>query len=207
MLIPFENLPISTPVRGIIHIGAHECEERQGYLRHFNIGDDKVVWIDAIREKTQMMKQKNPSLRIYNECISKCDSETVSFMITNNYQSSSILKLKTHTTEHPGVFETKRISLQTKTLKTFYEENNISPSDLNFLNLDIQGAELMALEGAGDVLNNIDYIYTEVNIDELYEGCCLMHEIDDYLSKYNFTRVLVKMTQHGWGDAFYRRDV
>lgn len=203
MLIPFENLPITTPVRGIIHIGAHECEERSGYMKYFNMGDTNVVWIDALCEKTQMMKKKYPMLRIYNECISKIDDETVSFMIANNFQSSSILNFKTHMTQHPGVYETKRISLQTKTLKTFYEENHISPTDLNFMNLDIQGAELMALEGAGDILNDIDYIYTEVNIDELYEGCCLLHEMDAHLSKYYFKRVLINMTKHGWGDAFY----
>ncbi len=35
----------------------------------------------------------------------------------------------------------------------------------NFLNLDIQGAELKALKSMGDYLNNVDYIYTEVNSD------------------------------------------
>jgi len=36
--------------------------------------------------------------------------------------------------------------------------------DIHF-NLDIQGAELKALKSMGDYLNNVDYIYTEVNSD------------------------------------------
>ena len=61
----------------------------------------------------------------------------------------------------------------------------------------------MALRGAEDILNFIDYIYIEVNIIELYEKCALLYEIDDYLLKFNLIRVKICMTSHGWGDAFY----
>jgi len=30
-----------------------------------------------------------------------------------------------------------------------------------------------------------------------------MPEIDDFLAKYKFKRVLTSMTQYGWGDALY----
>jgi hypothetical protein len=93
--------------------------------------------------------------------------------------------------------------MATKTLKTFYKENSLNVADYNFMNLDIQGAELLALRGAGDILKNFDYIYTEVNIEELYDGCCLMNEIDEYLKQFGFKRVITEMTQYGWGDAFY----
>ena len=33
-----------------------------------------------------------------------------------------------------------------------------------------------------------------------------MNEIDTYLSKYNFKRVLTNITEHGWGDALYILD-
>jgi hypothetical protein len=52
-------------------------------------------------------------------------------------------------------------------------------------------------------LNNIDYIYTEINEKYLYEDCALVNEIDNYLSLFNFKRVETSMTPHGWGDAFY----
>jgi FkbM family methyltransferase len=203
MLIHFQRLPVTKRIKGVIHIGAHECEERDGYLQYFKISDDNIIWIDALEEKTKQMKEQKPSLRIFNECISNKDDETISFMVTNNFQSSSMLNFKTHSIEHPHIHETNRISMKTKKLATFYKENGIISSDFNFMNLDIQGAELLALEGAGDILNDIDYIYTEVNINEVYENCCLLHEIDNFLLKYNFKRVLISMTNHGWGDAFY----
>jgi FkbM family methyltransferase len=203
MLINFEKLPITKNIRGIIHIGAHECEERMGYIKHFGINDNNTIWIDAIKTIVEKMKSTIPNLRIFNECISNTDNNIVSFMVTNNYQSSSMLNLKTHKKEHPHIHEIDRLLISTKTIQTFYKENNINSSDFNFMNLDIQGAELMALQGAGDILHDIDYIYTEVNTAELYEGCCLIEDIDTYLSKYNFKRVLTEMTQYGWGDAFY----
>ena len=44
--------------------------------------------------------------------------------------------------------------------------------NVNFLNLDIQGAELKALKSLQDYLHKVDYIYTEVNVDYLYVDCC-----------------------------------
>ena len=39
MLIDFRSLDIKKPVKGVIHVGAHDCEEREPYLSNFNITD------------------------------------------------------------------------------------------------------------------------------------------------------------------------
>lgn len=205
MLIKFDRLPILQPVRGVIHIGAHECEERGGYVTCLGLDDSKIVWIDALKEKVEEIKAINRDIMIYNECISDKDDDKVSFMVTDNYQSSSMLNFKTHAIEHPHVKEKERILMKTKTLKTFYADNGINDKDYNFMNIDIQGAELLALKGAGNILKGMDYLYLEVNVAELYEGCCLLPEVDEYLSSYGFKRVVTEMTSHGWGDAFYTR--
>ena len=129
------------------------------------------------------------------------------FYITNNLQSSSILKLKEHLLEHPDIYETERIEMKTKTLKTFYDENKFNYDQFNFMALDIQGAELLALKGAKEIINFIDYIYIEVNIKELYENCALLDEIDEYLNNFGFKRDNILLTQHGWGDAFYSKHI
>ena len=71
--------------------------------------------------------------------------------------------------------------------------------------LDIQGAELLALEGAEEILTKIDYIYLEVNTKELYENGAKLEDVEHYLDKFNFKRQTMYMTPHGWGDAFYVR--
>ena len=203
MLIPFDQLLLTKQVKGVIHVGAHECEERNGYLYNFNLDDSKIIWIDAISEKVNLMKSNNPNLIIFNECVSNKDGEDVSFMVTNNYQSSSMLNFKTHAIEHSQIVETHRLQLKTKTINTIFTENNLNPENYNFLNLDIQGAELLALKGSSNILPHIDYIYSEINVNELYENCVLIDELDDFLDKNGFQRIQTQMTHHGWGDAFY----
>lgn len=205
MLINFDKLPQHN-IKGVIHIGAHECEEKKGYNNYFKLTDDKIIWIEALKEKVDYVKNTiGNNILIFNECIHEEDNKIISFMVSNNYQSSSILNFKTHLTQYPDIYETHRITMRTKTLNTFYKENSLNAADYNFMNLDIQGTELLALRGASDILNNIDYIYTEINVDELYEGCCLVNDIDKYLETFGFKRVITEMTSHGWGDAFYSK--
>jgi len=120
-------------------------------------------------------------------------------------QSSSILELYKHLEEHPEVIEIERRQLKTITLNTLYENNNIPYDRYDFINLDIQGAELKALKGMEEYLNNVDYIYTEVNSDYVYKGCALIGELDQYLIQFGLHRVETKWTDYKWGDAFYIR--
>jgi FkbM family methyltransferase len=208
MLIDIFQLKFIKGVNGIIHIGAHDCEERFKYLSRFNeVTDDDIIWIDALKHKVEEMQSKNSSIRIYNECIGNNDNESVIFKVTNNYQSSSFLSLKEHLIEHPDIHEIAQIEMKTKTLKTFYDQNNLKYDKYNFMALDIQGAELLALKGASEILNTVDYIYIEVNTKELYESCALLPEIDEYLFSFGFSRDNILMTEHGWGDAFYTKHI
>ena len=75
--------------------------------------------------------------------------------------------------------------------------------EFNFLNFDIQGAELKALKGMEEYLDKVDYLYTEVNSDYVYKDCALITEIDDYLKQFNLVRVETSWTDCKWGDAFY----
>ena len=93
--------------------------------------------------------------------------------------------------------------VKNKRMDTYYNENNIPLNFANFLNIDIQGAELLALKGMGDILYNFDYVYTEVNKNYIYKNCAIIEEIDNYLSNYNFKRVETCWTNYEWGDAFY----
>jgi len=140
---------------------------------------------------------------VYNALITDKDDEETAFNISNNVQSSSVLEFETHSQEHPWVVYVDKINIKSITIDTFFEKNNIDASKYNFWNFDIQGAELMALKGAVKSIKYAKALYLEVNEKELYKNCAIITEIDEFLSKYNFKRVLTKMTQHGWGDALY----
>jgi FkbM family methyltransferase len=167
------------------------------------IGDNDTLWIEAIGEIVAYVKKINENINIVQAVITDKDDEELSFMITNNKESSSIFNFGTHAIEHPHVFEIERRRLKSITLNTLFERNNIPHDRFDFINIDIQGAELKALKGAVCILPHIKAIYAEVNEKMLYEGAGLLPELDEYLATFNFTRVITNMTQHGWGDALY----
>lgn len=206
MLITFseiDNILLSNNIKitGALHIGAHDCEELSFYNK-LGLNTNDIIWIDAIEEKVLDSKQKGIQ-NVYHATITDKDDDMVTFNISNNGQSSSVLEFGTHATEHPHVHYIKQITQKTLTIDTFFKKYDINPTKYNFWNFDIQGAELMALKGATNIIQYANAIYLEVNIKELYKGCALMNEIDDFLLKYNFKRVLTNITQHGWGDALY----
>jgi hypothetical protein len=52
-------------------------------------------------------------------------------------------------------------------------------TDVNFLSMDLQGAEGHCLRGATELLANLDYVKTEINKDEVYEVCAKVWELDE----------------------------
>jgi FkbM family methyltransferase len=209
MLINFEDiykilLEKNINITGAFHIGAHECEELK-YYNNLPLKNEDIIWIDAIDSK--VMEAKNRGIiNIYNAVITDKDDEDIVFNVSNNVQSSSVLQFGTHSHEHPDVFYVDEIHTTSITIDTFFKRNNLDASKYNFWNLDIQGAELLALKGASNSIKYAKVMYLEVNEKELYNHGALINEIDDFLSRYNFKRVLTKMTEHGWGDALYVLD-
>ena len=207
MLIPLEALAqhFNLHLRGVLHIGAHECEEQAVYLRH-NVDNSNIYWIEAMEDKVKLMKEKNKDLNIYQAVIDVEDDKEISFNVADNGQSSSILEFGTHAVHHPHVKMIGKKQLKTTRVDTFIKNNKIPIEKLNFLNLDIQGKELDALKSMGDYIQYVQYIYTEVNSEKVYKDCALLPEIDEFLKEKGFVRVACKMWGNcGWGDAFYIR--
>lgn len=205
MLIPlYRVLDIlriySINVKGILHIGAHDCEELEDYNIQ-GIESDKIIWIDAIEEKVNASKKKGIP-NVFCAAISDKEDEII-FNIMNNSASSSILDLDKHALYYPDIKVKEHRIMTTITLNNFFSKNNLDINNYNFWEIDIQGAELLALKGASDLLTYVDAIYIEVNTESLYKNCAKLDEIDEYLKIYNLYRYTISMTPHGWGDALY----
>jgi FkbM family methyltransferase len=206
MLIEFSYLCQKyqfTP-KGIIHIGAHDLEEMSQYLYR---GVSKIVWVegnpDLVSKNSHRVDGTNQKLfhgLVYSE-----DDKEVEFNITNNLQSSSILEFGKHKEYHPHVDLVESRKMTTTRVDSLLEKNEINPEEFDFVNLDIQGVELQALKGFGKYLDNIKYIYTEVNSGEVYKNNDSIEDLDLFLSEFGFKRVETEMTPFEWGDAFYIR--
>ena len=186
--------------QSILHVGAHLCEEINDYEKY--VSRDKIVWIEAIPSKVEECKVLYPNILIEQAVVSDKE-EMITFYISNNGQSSSMLKMGLHQVYYPGIYYTD--IFQCKSIPLHNITTKYSNHRFNFINLDIQGAELKALIGLSNYLGYVDYIYIEVNTNYLYEGCCLITDIDAYLIRFGFIRVETEMTSANWGDSFYKK--
>ena len=204
MLIPFNEITkkYDMKIHGILHIGAHNCEELKDY-NDYGLKNNKIIWVEA-NPKLVEENLKIDNTRIIKNFIC-CDNDIGKsrLNIANNGQSSSILEFGIHKNYYPSIEYTNYVDVNNLRIDTMYKLYNIPFNFANFLNIDIQGAELLALKGMGNIINNFDYLYLEVNKNYLYKNCALVNEIDEYLLKFNFKRIETSWTDQEWGDALY----
>lgn len=184
--------------KNVLHVGAHRGEEHELYSK---LGVENVYWVEANAKIVSEWLLWLPNEKLICEVVGEKDGEIVTFNVSNNNQSSSILELGEHSQLFPDVVYCSSEQRETKTIKTILAENNNPPID--FVNLDIQGAELLALKGFGD-FSTVKHIYTEINSREVYKGCALVEQIDEFLAPHGFERVETQYwNNHPWGDALY----
>lgn len=206
MLIPFRQLAhrYGMKPKGVLHVGAHFGQEAPEYAA---IGCNRMIFIEAIPEVYEKLKENirdYPDAMAINVCISDKNEEGVDFHIANNEgQSSSLLQFGVHAVEHPDVVFTETRKVNTMRLDTLFSDK---PLDCDLLNMDLQGAEMLALKSLGDRLNEFKWLYLEVNKAEVYLGCALIEEIDAYVGQFGFIRIETKgIGNFSWLDAFYAR--
>ena len=191
-------------IHGILHIGAHNCEEL-GFYNQYGLNNSQIIWVEANPKVVEKNLRIDKSRIIKNFICCDTNEGKTKLNIANNCHSSSILELGTHAKSYPSIKYNDFVMVNNCRIDKMYEQDKIPKNFANFLNIDIQGAELLALKGMGDLINFFDYVYLEVNRDYVYKNCALVHEIDDYLSKYNYVRVETSWTKSQWGDALYIR--
>jgi FkbM family methyltransferase len=190
--------------RGIIEVGAWRGNSWSLYDKW---GVKNRCWIEANPVTYQQLRANVP-LEDVTINVAVCDQDSeFPFMITNNDgQSSSLLPFKRHAEVYTTVFVTSTVMVRGRRLDTLVEEHLIDMSQYNFLFMDLQGTEYLALRGFEKNIHKIDYIVAEINYEELYAGCMLVDDFDKYLSDRGFIKVIA--TKHetvGWGDGYYKR--
>lgn len=204
MMIDFNILWRKYGIRpdGVLHVGANTGQEADFY---YNNGVKEVIWVEAHKPTFEKLVEnvKNISGSIcINACVSDKSEESIFSIANNGSQSSSLLQLGTHKEIHP---EVKYIDFEI--VKTDRLDNILKDFKINgnwFLNVDIQGADLIAMKGMGVLLHKFKWINTEVNKKEVYVGCALISEVDEYLLQFGFERKETgDWVADSWTDAFY----
>ena len=196
--------------RGVIHIGANKGQERTLYAEN----GLKVAWVEPIPDifkELQSNLADFPDQTAYNCLIAAEDGKKYQFNVSDNEgSSSSILEPSKELGNLWDKIGFRSIELEALSLPTFVRTKGIDLAAFDILVLDAQGAELLILEGAKEILLSFRYIQCEAVNFEVYSGCCQLPELDAFLSKRGFKqkgRFVLSRSPNGgrqW-DVLYER--
>ena len=139
-------------------------------------------------------------------------SGTKTFHLNRNDVTNSLLPAAADSFDHVPASMTETLStieVPARTLDEFLDDEGIV--DLPILKLDVQGAELIVLDGARRTLDagRIDIVYTEVSFAELYSGGADFCAIRARMAEHRYVLYGLYGLNQGssgllaWGDALF----
>jgi FkbM family methyltransferase len=180
----------------IVHVGAHLAGELRRYEK---LRPRRIVWIEAdpvvaAEMRSRVAATSNPSIKhiCIEAVVTDADGVDTALNVFNNAGASSSIFRSTETlrSKWPGLSETGEVKrARSSRLDTILQNQGVLPDNVDVLVLDIQGAELLCLKGAGAYLDHVVFIGVEASQEPIYEGGVLFPELDGYLNDGGFARI------------------
>lgn len=188
-------------ITGVIHIGAHFGEEN-GVYNQLKIKNR--TYFEPNSKNFNTLKQNlGNKYNLINKALGNDNKKMTMFVESaNSGQSNSLLKPALHLRQYPHIqfTDTEEVDM------VRMDDMGLDFSDYNFINIDVQGYELEVFKGAEKTLNNIDYIMSEINRDEVYENCARIEDLINFLSPYGFKLVETDWAGNSWGDGLFIKE-
>lgn len=220
MLIDFKRIRKLLPYKPktLLHVGGYLGEEKLVY----DLYDiDEVVYVEAnpvlYKKMVEIVKNEKISGPKFDfNCVPNAVSSESGLEIPfylcydvshTNLGCSSILKHEAILSQCPALYEAGAIKVQTVTIDEIVE--NYEDISFDILNIDIEGAELLAFHGAELALTTqFDCVITEFSFKPRHKNGCTLDELDEYLSEFGFSRRITEYAneQMTWGDAVFTKD-
>lgn len=166
--------------RGLLYVGANTGDE----LPFCKTITDKIYAFEPVSTDsvwTQLKRHEDEKTLCLNYALSDIESESVMYLASNNYQSSSLFEPGTHINEFPDVLFRSQVKVHTKRLDSFK-----FVKDCDVIVMDVQGAELNVLNGLTDY-TNIKLIIAEFCQHGMYKDACTFDDIQAKLCALGFT--------------------
>jgi FkbM family methyltransferase len=193
----FERIDVG--IKGIIHVGMWDFIEYGCYTK---LVGNKVVGVEANPHVYNNMSKPVADkwgFKCFNEFLSEKDGEVKNFYLAG--EGSSLYQGPPEWNKHTT------IKVQTKTLSTVIEENNIDITEYDFLNIDAEGSELDILKGFEKYLQHINVIDLETSYDDRNRSGASHQAICNWLKERNFEirEMSPSYRTQGWGDSIFVR--
>lgn len=181
----------------IIDAGAHVGGDSIEMFRLFkNATIHSFEPVPEIFSKLKHNTRKFPGIHCYNIALSNRNGEQVMYVSSGASDgSSSLLQPKGHLKDHPDVFFTEDIVVQTLKLDDWAANEKINRVDL--LWLDMQGFEMEVLKASSVIFPGVKVIHMEVSTKAAYEGMPLYSEVKAWIEMQGFNAA-VEAIPAGW---------
>jgi len=189
----FKHLP-ENPI--IVEAGAHNGSDTKEMSKLWPQG--KIYAFEPIPNLYQMLRNAVQSCQnVRTFAVALADKNGTSSIYVSEGEgifnaSSSLFKPKEHLNHYPYVNFLQQLIVPTITLDEWARQNNVDQVD--FLWLDMQGAEYCTLSAAPKILASVKVIFTEVSMAEMYEGCPLYDQFKAWLEQQGFEEIYKDFT-------------
>lgn len=122
------------------------------------------------------------NIKIFNLGLSDINTDAKLHLSSQCNTHSLFVKDPDKVYTHPQTEHDEEVKLVS--LNTWCPENGVAYID--FISLNIEGNELKALQGASELLPNTKVIYIEVNEIEVWIGCSLFEDVNEFLEQNGF---------------------
>lgn len=147
-----------------------------------------IYSIEALEEPFRELVSRfsdDKRFKAFNIGVSNMEGTVSFFLCDDNPGSSSLLKMEAlHKEAYPFAKENTEIQINVTTMDKLFR-NEVMADNL-LIKLDVQGAELMVLEGAKNLLERAKLVYSEISFNQLYEDAASLEDLQSYLKKYGF---------------------
>lgn len=188
-------------IKGVLHIGAHYGQENKVY-EELQI-ENRIFFEPLSNNFRKLSENVDPKFTLINKALGDFNGEVEMYVEKENSgQSSSVLKPSLHLVQYPHITfqDTEKVEIAR------LDDIEFDRESFNFINIDVQGYELEVFKGASETLKSVDYIMTELNIEELYEGCARHTDVELFLAGYGFKLVETDWAGFTWGDGFFIKE-
>lgn len=162
----------------VFDIGAHWCEDSRWFLEHLKTPQVFAFEPDPRNVLKIRQTKANVGLQFFPWAISHRDG-VQRLHLSSNKASSSLTPPKEHLKVYTHVTFGATIPVPTITLDTFCRLHKVPKID--FIWMDVQGAEESVFRGGRRMLPSVHYLYTEYANVPLYEGSKPLTELMTWL--------------------------
>lgn len=184
-------------VKVILDVGSLHCLESIEFSKKYK--NANIFAFEANIDSYNVCLENtkyNTKIKVINKCINNYNGvckfypidpiKTKTTWFDGNRGASSMFQ-SNGAANHIEHYVQNEIEIECIRLDTFCKSQGINKIDAIWM--DLQGAELLALQGLGDYLNDVEVIQTELEINPMYKDQCLFDDVEKYLNNRNFVRI------------------